>query len=187
MGVIGIVKRKMDNARLSAMLALFTRRACSVECQRIARLVGHVDHDPALFAVQTEEQFKNLVKIQDNAELSTIVVEKLRAKGRALDSSKIEPQGMDGTNIEQLCTFFTLFDENGDGEVSLDEFRIMVRTSRQAATLFTGSEDLGHLSAKQMEALLIYDQWPTQHQGPGDTGTQACLCMFRDACAHVLA
>lgn len=187
MGVIGIVRRKMDNARFSAMLSLFTRRACSVECQRIARLVGNVDHDPERFAVQTEEEFKNLVKIQDDAELSTIIVEKLRAKGRALDSSEIESQGMDGTNIEQLCTFFTLFDENGDGEVSLDEFRIMVRTSRQAATLFTGSEDLGHLSAKQMEALLIYDDWPTQHQGPGDTGTQACLCMFRGACAHVLA
>ena len=177
----------MDNARFSAMLSLFTRRACSVECQRIARLVGNVDHDPAQFAVQTEEQFKNLVKIQDDAEISTIIVEKLRAKGRASDSSELDPQGMDGTNIEQLCTFFTLFDDNGDGEVSLDEFRIMVRTSRQAANLFTGSEDLGHLNVKQMEALLLYDDWPTKNVGPGDTGTHACLCMCRGACAHMLA
>jgi hypothetical protein len=187
MGVIGIVKRKMDNAQFSAMLALFTRRACSVECQRVARLVGNVDHDPEQFAVQTEEEFKKLLKIQDDAELSTIIVEKLRAKGRALDSSEIEPQGMDGTNIEQLCTFFHVFDANGDGEVNLDEFRIMVRTSRLAATLFTGSEDLGHLNVKQMEALLLYDDWPTKHVGPGDTGTHACLCMCRGACAHVLA
>jgi Ca2+-binding EF-hand superfamily protein len=187
MGVISIVRRKMDNARFSAMLALFMRRTCSVECQRVARLVGNVDDDPEQFDVQTEEEFKKLLKIQGDAEFTTIIVEKLRSKGRALDSSELEPQGMDGTNIEQLCTFFHLFDANGDGEVNLDEFRIMVRTSRQAATLFTGSEDLGHLSAKQMEALLIYDQWPTQHQGPGDTGTQACLCMFRGACAHVLA
>jgi hypothetical protein len=187
MGVIGIVKRKMDNARFSAMLSLFTRRACSVECQRIARLVGNVDHDPERFAVQTEEEFKNLVKMQDDAEISTIIVEKLRAKGRASDSSELDPQGMDGTNIEQLCTFFTLFDDNGDGEVSLDEFRIMVRTSRQAANLFTGSEDLGHLNVKQMEALLLYDDWPTKNVGPGDTGTHACLCMCRGACAHMLA
>ncbi len=187
MGVKDIVKWKMESARFSAMLALCMKRACSVECQRVARLVGNVDNDAEQFAVQTAEEFNKLLKIQDDESLQTISVEKLRAKGRALDSSEIESQGMDGTNIEQLCTFFTLFDENGDGEVSLDEFRIMVRTSRQAATLFTGSEDLGHLSAKQMEALLIYDDWPTQHQGPGDTGTQACLCMFRGACAHVLA
>jgi hypothetical protein len=154
------------------MLALFTRRACSVECQRIARLVGHVDHDPALFAVQTEEQFKNLVKIQDNAELSTIVVEKLRAKSRALNSFE---QGMDGTNIEQLCFFFETFDANGDGAVDLDEFRIMVRTSRRAANLFTGSEDLGRLSVEQMEGLLMYDDWPTKYEGLSDTGTLVCL------------
>ena len=177
----------MDNARFSAMLALFTRRACSVECQRIARLVGNVDHDPERFAVQTEEEFNNLVKIQDDAGLSTIIVEKLRAKGRALDSSELEPQGMDGTNIEQLCIFFEKFDANGDGEVTLDEFRIMIRSSRLAATLFTGSEDLQHLNVKQMEALLLYDDWPSKHVGPGDTGTHACLCMCRGACAQVLA
>jgi hypothetical protein len=49
MGVIGIVRRKMDNARFSAMLALFSKRACSVECQRVARLVGTVDTHPEEF------------------------------------------------------------------------------------------------------------------------------------------
>jgi hypothetical protein len=176
MGVISIVRKKMDNARFSAMLSLFMRRACSVECLRVARLVGNVDHDPEQFDVQTEEEFEKLLKIQEDAELSTIIVEKLRAKGRALDASELEAQGMDGTNIQQLCTFFQLFDANGDGEVNLDEFRIMVRTSRQAATLFTGSEDLGRLNVKQMEALLLYHDWPTRHVGPGDTGTHACLC-----------
>ena len=184
MGVKGIVKRKMERARFSAMLALLMKRACSVECQRVARLVGNVDNDAEQFAFQTVEEFNKLLKIQDDEELETISVEKLRAKGRALGSSEHGLQGMDGTNIEQLCTFFTLFDENGDGEVSLDEFRIMVRTSRQAANLFTGSEDLGHLNVKQMEALLLYDDWPTQHQGPGDTGTHECLCMCRGACAR---
>ena len=174
----------MDNAQFSAMHSLFTRRACSVECQRVARLVGNVDHDPEQFDVQTEEEFKKLLKIQGDAELTTIIVEKLRAKGRALDSSELEPQGMDGTNIEQLCTFFHLFDANGDGEVNLDEFRIMVRTSRLAATLFTGAEDLGRLNVKQMEALLLYDDWPTKHMGPGDTGTHTCLLLTGSVCAR---
>jgi Ca2+-binding EF-hand superfamily protein len=75
---------------------------------------------------------------------------------------------MDGANIEQLCFFFEKFDENGDGEVDLEEFRTMLKISRQAANLFTGSEDLRHLSEKQMEALLLYDDWPARHAGPSD-------------------
>jgi len=172
MGVTSIVKKKMDGAKFSAMLALFIKRACSVECQRVARLVGNVDDDPEQFVVQTEEEFNKLLKIQDDSELSTIVVEKLRAKSRALNSSE---QGMDGTNIEQLCFFFEMFDANGDGAVDLDEFRIMVRTSRRAANLFTGSEDLGRLSVEQMEGLLMYDDWPTKYEGLSDTGTLVCL------------
>ncbi len=86
-----------------------------------------------------------------------------------LGSSEQEQQViMDGTNIEQLCFFFEKFDENGDGEVDLEEFRTMVKISRQAANLFTGSEDLRHLSEKQMEALLLYDDWPVRHAGPSD-------------------
>ncbi len=94
-----------------------------------------------------------------------------------LDSSEQEQQVMmDGTNIEQLCFFFEKFDDNGDGEVDLEEFRIMVKTSRQAANLFTGSEDLGHLSQRQLEGLLLYDDWPARHEGPA-TGTHVCLCV----------
>jgi hypothetical protein len=170
MGVKGIVKRKMERARFSAMLALCMKRACSVECQRVARLVGNVDNDAVQFAFQTAEEFNKLLKIQDDEELETISVEKLRAKGRAIGSSEHGLQGMDGINIEQLCTFFSKYDANGDGMVDLEEFRIMVRTSRLAANLFTGSEDLECLTVKQMEALLLFDDWPTKHEGPGDVG-----------------
>ena len=185
MGVTSIVKKKMDFAKFSVMLALFMKRACSVECQRVARLVGNVDDDPERFAFQTEEEFNKLLKIQDDAELSKIIVEKLRAKGRALNSSEQGPQGMDGTSIEQLCFFFEAFDANSDGAVDLDEFRIMVRTSRRAANLFTGSEDLGRLSVEQMEGLLMYDDWPTKHEGQSDTGTLVCLCMCLSECVDV--
>jgi hypothetical protein len=38
----------------------------------------------------------------------------------------------------------------------------------QATSLFTGSEELAHLSNAQMNALLLYDDWPEKHIGPGD-------------------
>ena len=63
----------------------------------------------------------------------------------------------------------------------MEEFRIMVRTTRQAATLFTGSEDLRHLNVKQMEALLLYDDWPKTQQRPDAFGTHVCLCMCLSA------
>jgi hypothetical protein len=84
MGVTDIVKRKLDHSKFSAMLALFSKRACSVECQRVARLVGNVDNHPEEFAAQTETEYNKLVKMQDDEQLDTIIVEKLRAKGRGL-------------------------------------------------------------------------------------------------------
>ena len=38
----------------------------------------------------------------------------------------------------------------------------------QATSLFTGSEELARLSNAQMNALLLYDDWPEKHEGPGD-------------------
>ena len=84
MGVTDIVKRKLDHSKFSAMLALFSKRACSVECQRVARLVGNVDNHPEEFAAQTETEYNKLVKMQNDEQLDTIIVEKLRAKGRGL-------------------------------------------------------------------------------------------------------
>jgi hypothetical protein len=152
------------------------KRSCSVDCQRVARLVGNVDNDPEQFAVQTKEEFNKLLKIQDDEDLDSIDVQKLRARGRALGSSENRLQGMDSAHLMHLCTFFQKFDANGDGKVDLEEFRTMVRTSSQAANLFTGSEDLEHLSVQQMDALLQYKDWPARHQGPGDIGMLACLC-----------
>lgn len=54
------------------------------------------------------------------------------------------------------------------GHVDLGEFRHAIRTCRAATNLFTGSEELSRLTERQMVALLLYDDWPQQHQGPGD-------------------
>ena len=56
------------------------------------------------------------------------------------------------------------------GHVDLDEFRCAIRTSRAATNLFTGSEELSRLTEPQMVALLLYDDWPSKHEGPSDVG-----------------
>lgn len=38
----------------------------------------------------------------------------------------------------------------------------------QATSLFTGSEELERLSNAQMNSLLLYNDWPEKHEGPGD-------------------
>ena len=68
------------------------------------------------------------------------------------------------------CRFFAQFDDNADGEVSLDEFRNMIRTCRTAADLFTGNEELHQLTSKQLKALLLFSNWPKKHEGPADIG-----------------
>ena len=128
-----IVERKMNDAKFSAMLACFMKLACSVESQRVARLVGNVDNDEEEFLRQTEMEFEKLLEIQGDEETVVLNVQQLRTKVDA-------DHGMQGVNIEDLCLFFEQFDENGDGDVDLDEFRIMVRTCRSAANLFTGNE-----------------------------------------------
>ena len=56
------------------------------------------------------------------------------------------------------------------GRVDLDEFREAIRTCRAATKIFTGSEELNRLTEKQMDALLLYDDWPQKHEGPSDVG-----------------
>ena len=107
-----IVQDKMASAKVSAMLSLFMKRACSVECFRIARLVGNVDSSEAEFDRQSEMEFGKLLAIQGDAgeDSDVLVVEKLRAieDGEA-------GAGMEGITIAELCTFFEQFDANGDG------------------------------------------------------------------------
>jgi hypothetical protein len=66
-----------------------------------------------------------------------------------------------------VCVYTCKSDKNGDGNVDLDEFRVMIKTSRSAANLFTGNEKLQFLTEKQMAMLLLFDSWPNRHEGPG--------------------
>ena len=53
----------------------------------------------------------------------------------------------------------------------------MLRTAREAANVFTGTEDLEHISIRQMDALLLFS-WPQKHEGPGDIGENKDLGLF---------
>lgn len=80
------------------MLALFMRRACSVECLRVARLVGNVDDEEERFNRQTKEEFDKLLSLQGEEGLDVLVVEKLRAKENDLGAQS----GMEGIGIGEL-------------------------------------------------------------------------------------
>ena len=118
MKVKEIVKDKMDSAKVSAMLSLFMKRACNVECFRIARLVGNVDNKDDEFDRETKREFDELLEIQgdvgEEAEADVLVIETLKQRE---DSEA--GNGMEGITIKELCVFFEQFDANGDGNLSV--------------------------------------------------------------------
>ena len=67
-----------------------------------------------------------------------------------------------GCDIAEFKNFFQLYDANGDGNVSEEEFLSMLRDVRRATMLFTGTESgdsiLDSLSPLQVKALLNH-QW----------------------------
>ena len=102
MNIRKIVREKMQNAQFSAMLSLFMKIACSVESQRVARLVGNVDNNEEEFLRQSQFEFDKLLAIQGEDGKKDIDVAILRSKSDAVVN-------MDGLNIEDLCTFFEQF------------------------------------------------------------------------------
>jgi len=164
-------------------LCTFPLNPC-VFLQRVARLVGNVDDDVEEFLRQTRHEFDTLVALQNvkgdfekqynpldeqgkdggqkEEGSDCIIVERLRAKSTC-------SSGMDGVGIGQLCTFFEQFDEDGDGQIDLEEFREMVQTSRTAANLFTGIEELAQINVKQMNTLLLFS-------GQYRTATECLKC-----------
>jgi hypothetical protein len=75
---------------------------------------------------------------------------------------------LEGTGIHDICNFMRSFDTNGDGEVDLPEFRVMLQSAWTAARLFTGSEQADFLTDRQLDALLLYD-WPSKNNSSTDT------------------
>ena len=94
-----IVKEKMDAAKVASMLALFMRRACSVECQRVARLVGNVDSTPEEFDRQSKSEFSKLLALQGDTGSTTLVVDRLRSM-----QDREGTQGMEGITMNELVS-----------------------------------------------------------------------------------
>ena len=102
MNIRKIVREKMQNAEFFAMLSLFMKIACSVESQRIARLVGNVDNNEEEFLRQSQFEFDKLLAMQGEHGKTDIVIEILRSQADTV-------MDMEGLNIDELCTFFEGF------------------------------------------------------------------------------
>ena len=95
MGIRSIVREKMQTAKFHSMLALFMKRATSTESQRMARLVGKVDHNEEEFLLQSQKQFNELLAYQGEDRLDVLVIKKLRIKADT-------DHGIEGVSVEEL-------------------------------------------------------------------------------------
>lgn len=57
----------------------------------------------------------------------------------------------------QLDRLFLLYDDDGNGNLELEEFEAMIREISEHCHLFTGAERLSSLSKTQLQALVLYD------------------------------
>lgn len=97
MHITSIVKEKLDSAKVEAMLALFMRRACSIQMHRVAHLVGNTDNDPDEFERQSTMEFQKLLQCQGDDRVEVLVMERLR---QVVDGS----HGMEGLSMRELVS-----------------------------------------------------------------------------------
>ena len=112
-GIVSLVATKMGDAKFHAMLSFFMKDATSVEAQRMARLVASTEGDSGEFERQARTAFENLCQKQGGGDV--INVEKLKDVAAHVHS-------VEGTTIEDLVNFFSMFDVNGDGEIDFPAF-----------------------------------------------------------------
>jgi hypothetical protein len=110
-------------------------------------------------------QGTSLKGIDDNDGIDLMKLEQA-AEGAAGTS-----QGMQGTSLKGIVKCLKEFDEDGDGNISGEEFQKMMIIAREKANLFTGTEhDPNTLNLEQLQALELFDKWPGRHKGPQDVG-----------------
>ena len=86
------------------MLSLFMKRACSIECLRVARLVGNVDHDENEFNRETQREFDKLLAVQGEEGMDVLDVVMLRERC----SGQEHAHGMEGIGIDELVGHLSL-------------------------------------------------------------------------------
>jgi Ca2+-binding EF-hand superfamily protein len=188
-----IVADKVDKANFDAMLALYRKRACPLEAQCFARLVGSADKETDLeeFERQARHAFQKIIRqqqkwgIEPEKGKEELLFDKLRARvidqrQNAHENQEAKESGgehaMTGVSLLELCSYMKKHDENGDGSIDFDEFLVMIEEARSLANIFTGSEKAPPLdetldqsetlSDFQIETLLLYP-WPKAHDSSG--------------------
>jgi len=195
-GIICVTKKKVEKAQFHAARGLFMKLYVTTEMHRFARLVGNVDDNEEEFLRQAKEEFGRLLVVQGDGG-DELDLEKMRNIAREdqtatkdlptleptiakiarspcmipMASARMEVESqahMVATTYLSIVNSLQLFDANGDGKTNFPEFCTMIKEARSKANLFTGTEDLDILNEKQLQELLIFHAWPTNHRGPGD-------------------
>jgi len=159
-GMYHIVTEKLDAASFQAMLSTFLHRGVSIEASRFARLVGNCSEQQ--FKRRADEEYDKLLKIQGHGK--EINLDLLKDK---VDHADFK---MEGTSIKEIVEFMCLHDENGDRVLDRNEFTDMLKTAQDSANLFTGSEQLDRLTHRQLDTLLLYDDWEDSGDHSQDSG-----------------
>ena len=165
-GMRPVVEKKCDQALFRAMLSTFLHQAVPLEMSRFAGLVGTCNEEQ--FEKRLDDAYDELLAIQgggDHIELNSLVQHKGTLK-------------MEGLNVEEIVHFMRLYDQDGDGHVDRCEFREMLREAIETADLFTGSETLDRVTDKQMEVLLLFDDWKKPGSWSPEDG-QSLLSLLR--------
>jgi len=168
LGMHGIVEEKLDAANFRAMLSAFLHRGVSIEASRFARLVGNCT--PERFRMRADEEYDKLIKVLGQGEFIELNWPDQKSHGDS--HSELH---MEGTSIKEIVNFMRKYDDDGNGKVDRIEFRTMLKKSQEIADLFTGSETLDRLTDRQMETLLLYEDWPKPHEGAQDAGKNGNL------------
>ena len=66
---------------------------------------------------------------------------------------------MEGTSIKEIVELMCFHDENGERVLDRNEFTDMLKSAQDSANLFTGYEQLDRLTHRQLDTLLLYDDW----------------------------
>ena len=165
-GIRPVVEKKCDQAIFRAMLSTFLHQAVPLEMSRFARLVGTCNEEQ--FEKRLDEAYDELLAMQgggDHLDTNLLVQHKGNSK-------------MEGLNVEEIVHFMRIYDADGDGIVDRCEFREMLRKSIETADLFTGSETLERVTDKQMEVLLLFDDWKKPGTWSPENG-QSLLSLLR--------
>jgi len=176
-GIVQVVKERVENAEFHAMQALFIKLTVPSEMKLVAGLIGNVDDDRQEFFAQTQKEFDKLLALQggggDELDLETLT--------NVANDVDEDATGMAGY-LHIICKCLQLFDINGDGKMIYSQFYRMMRDARAKANLFTGVEELRELDDKQMQEILVFRAWPTKHAGPG--GISISRISLSNSCAY---